>query len=117
MPPLHWATKSLPAPTPASLQLDSVIYPGGAAYPYQLPANQLIWGENLRVMWALLPEFEGKVDLIYADPPFFSNRQYSARGGWGEDSRKPAEWKLAEGYPDHWADLDEYLDMLYPRLA
>ena len=64
MPTLHWATKSLPAPIPASLQLDSVIYPGGAGYPYQLPANQLIWGENLRVMWALLPEFEGKVDLI-----------------------------------------------------
>ena len=117
MPTLHWATKSLPAPIPASLQLDSVIYPGGAGYPYQLPANQLIWGENLRVMWALLPEYEGKVDLIYADPPFFSNRQYSARVGRGEDSRKPAEWKLAEGYPDHWADLDEYLDMLYPRLA
>jgi DNA modification methylase len=62
-------------------------------------------------------EYEGKVDLIYADPPFFSNRRYSARVGRGEDSRKPAEWKLAEGYPDHWTDLDAYLDMLYPRLA
>ena len=117
MPRLEWATKSAPTPLTASLQLDSVIYPEGAGYPYQLAANQLIWGDNLRVMWALLPEYEGKVDLIYADPPFYTNRQYPARVGRGEDSRKPAEWKLAEGYPDHWTNLDAYLDMLYPRLV
>ena len=117
MPTLHWATKSLPAPIPATLHVDSIIYPGGKGYPDQIPANQLIWGDNLRAMWALLPEYEGRVDLIYADPPFFSNRHYPARVGRGEDSRKPAEWKLAEGYPDHWTNLDAYLDMLYPRLV
>jgi hypothetical protein len=37
--------------------------------------------------------------------------------GRGEDSRKPQEWQMAEGYPDHWEDLEAYLDMLYPRLA
>jgi DNA modification methylase len=68
-------------------------------------------------MAALLPEYEGQVDLIYADPPFFTNRRYPARVGRGEDSRRPQEWKLAEGYPDAWDNLEAYLDMLYPRLA
>ena len=60
---------------------------------------------------------KARIDLIYADPPFFTNRKYSARIGRGEDSRKPDEWQLTEGYRDHWADLDAYLDFLYQRLA
>ncbi len=80
------------------------------------PASRLILGENLSVMKALLPEYEGRINLIYADPPFFTNRKYSARIGRGEDSRKPDGWQLAEGYPDHWEDLDSYLDFLYQRL-
>ncbi len=96
--------------------MDSIVYPQGAGYPDKIPENQLIFGDNLPVISALLPEFEGKINLIYADPPFFTNRRYPMRIGRGEDSRKPKEWQLAEGYPDHWADLDAYLDMLYPRL-
>ena len=68
-------------------------------------------------MASLLPFYEEKVNLIYADPPFFTNRAYPARVGRGEDSRRPREWQLAEGYADHWPDLDAYLDFLYPRLA
>jgi DNA modification methylase len=68
-------------------------------------------------MSALLAEYEGQIDLIYADPPFFTNRRYPARVGRGEDSRRPKEWQLAEGYPDHWPDIEAYLDMLYPRLS
>ena len=117
MPTLHWATKSPPEPLPASLHLDSIIYPHSQGYPHQLAQNQLIWGDNLAVMRALLPEYEGRLDLIYADPPFFTNRHYPARIGRGEDSRKPSQWKLAEGYPDHWPNIEAYLDMLYPRLV
>ena len=68
-------------------------------------------------MAALLPEYEGCINLIYADPPFFTNRKYSARIGRGEDSRKPDEWQLTEGYRDSWPDLNAYLDFLYQRLA
>jgi DNA modification methylase len=81
------------------------------------PANQLILGDNLVVMASLLPNYEGKINLIYADPPFFSNRAYPARVGRGEDSRRPREWQLVEGYADHWSDLEAYLDFLYPRLV
>ena len=79
--------------------------------------NRLMLGDNLRVMSALLPDYEGKVDLIYADPPFFTNQGYPARVGRGEDSRQPEAWELAKGYQDKWGSLDEYLDMLYPRLV
>ena len=117
MPSLNWASKSSISIQPAALETDSIVYPQGVGYPGENPKNQLILGDNLQVMSALLPEFEGKINLIYADPPFFTNRKYPMRIGRGEDSRNPKEWQLAEGYPDHWTDLDAYLDMLYPRLA
>ena len=117
MPSLTWPGKHLANIAPASLKLDSILYPQGCGYPNSRPENRLIFGDNLSVMAALLPEYEGRINLIYADPPFFTNRKYPARIGRDEDSRKPAEWRLAEGYPDHWSNLDSYLDFLYQRLA
>ncbi|NLG73208.1 MAG: site-specific DNA-methyltransferase [Chloroflexi bacterium] len=116
MPTLNWASKKAYEPSPCTLVADSLVFPQGAGYPHADPQNRLIYGDNLAVMAALLPEYEGKIDLIYADPPFFTNRRYPARIGRGEDSRRPENWQLAEGYPDDWPDLDAYLDMLYPRL-
>jgi DNA modification methylase len=117
MPSLHWATKKPIAPISAALKVDSLVYPRGAGYPDIRPQNHLILGDNLAVMSALLPDYEGRIHLIYADPPFFTNRQFPARVGRDEDSRRPQEWLLADGYPDRWPDIDAYLDMLFPRLA
>lgn len=116
MPSLTWATKSTPSIPPATLETASIVYPQGKGYPDATPVSQLILGDNLVVMSALLPELRGRINLIYADPPFFTNRRYPMRIGRGEDSRRPREWQLAEGYPDHWQNIDQYLDMLYPRL-
>jgi DNA modification methylase len=117
MPSIHWKGKQLSQPVPATLIQNSFVYPHGHGYPAGCPANRLILGDNLSVMAALLPELEGRIDLIYADPPFFTNQKFAARIGRGEDSRKPEQWKLAEGYQDRWSDLDAYLDFLYRRLA
>jgi site-specific DNA-methyltransferase (adenine-specific) len=117
MPTLTWPGKNLRQIEPASIVKDSILYPNGCGYPDTNPASRLILGDNLSVVTALLPEYEGKVQLIYADPPFFTNRKYPARIGRGEDSRKPEAWKLADGYHDHWENLDAYLDFLYQRLA
>jgi site-specific DNA-methyltransferase (adenine-specific) len=117
MPILNWPSKCLSEPEPADLIFDSVIYPQGQGYPDVIPESHLFLGDNLRVMSALLPKYEGCLDLIYADPPFFTNKHYPARIGRGEDSRRPVEWQLAEGYGDHWTDIDDYLNFLYPRLA
>jgi DNA modification methylase len=117
MPSIHWTGKHLSQPAPASLRQDSIIYPDGFGYPKTQLHNHLILGDNLAIMAALLPKYEGRINLIYADPPFFTNRKFTARIGRGEDSRKPDLWQLAEGYHDNWSDLDAYLDFLYQRLA
>jgi len=117
MPSINWTGKHLTKPQPASLIKDSVVYSNGHGYPKTRPDSRLILGDNLSVMTALLPEFEERINLIYADPPFFTNRNFNARIGRGEDSRKPDKWQLAEGYQDDWQDLDAYLDFLYQRLS
>jgi len=116
MPKLEWPSKSENLKPDGNLITESILYPGSEDKIPAKAENRLILGDNLRVMNALMEEYEGKLDLIYVDPPFFTNKGYSARVGRGEDSRKPEEWQLAEGYADRWQDLDSYLDMLYPRL-
>ncbi|MEW6717656.1 MAG: site-specific DNA-methyltransferase [Chloroflexota bacterium] len=117
MPQLIWPSKTPPSPIPACLHTDSIIYPEGQGYPHAEPENHLILGDNLAVMSALLEEYEESIHLIYADPPFFTNRRYPARVGRDEDSRRPEEWELVEGYTDSWPNIEAYIDMLYPRLA
>ncbi|HCR70989.1 MAG TPA: hypothetical protein DIW23_06065, partial [Anaerolineae bacterium] len=117
MPTFNWTGKHLSSVQPATLIQDSITFPKGRGYPKSRPDGRVILGDNLNVMSALLPEYENKINLIYADPPFFTNRKFSARIGKGEDSRKPSKWKLAEGYHDSWNDIDSYLQFLYERLS
>ena len=112
MPSIIWQDKAQRPIASATLQHEAWISPTHPAPP----ENRLILGDNLRIMAALLPQYEGKLKLIYIDPPFFTNRKFAARIGRGEDSRKPDEWQMAEGYHDHWENLDAYLDFLYQRL-
>lgn len=66
--------------------------------------NHLILGDKQFVLPALLPEFAGKVDLIYIDPPFMTGRDFRS----GE--------QLA--YSDKWDNnLDLYLQWLYETLV
>lgn len=43
--------------------------------------NKLICGDNLEILATMEPE---SVDLIYIDPPFFSNRNYEII--WGDEA-------------------------------
>ncbi len=112
MPSLTWKDKKLRKNLPATLKTDAWI---NASSPTP-PQNRLIRGDNLAIMAALLPEYEERINLIYIDPPFFTNRKFSARIGRDKDSRKPKEWETVAGYQDNWSDLDTYLDFLYQRL-
>jgi len=114
MPLLTWHNKKHITPQAASLKTEAWINPSHSHHP---PDNRLILGDNLAIMAALLPEYEEHINLIYIDPPFFTNRKFSARIGRGEDSRKPKEWEMTEGYQDNWKDIDSYLDFLYRRLV
>lgn len=39
--------------------------------------NRLIWGDKKYVLPSLLPEFAGKINLIYIDPPFDTSQDFS----------------------------------------
>jgi len=39
--------------------------------------NRLIWGDKKYVLPSLLPEFAGRVDLVYIDPPFDTGADFS----------------------------------------
>lgn len=137
---LVWDTKPKKAPNPKNLgfQIAEVVVPNPAnqAGP-RLPidpgtqevdtkaCNRLIWGDNLLVMQALLAQgYEGKINLIYIDPPYDSQADYGHRialtpSGSEQRSELNAEMSALErlAYRDTWeSGLDSYLDMMVPRL-
>ncbi|MCL0082734.1 site-specific DNA-methyltransferase [Dehalococcoidia bacterium] len=138
---LVWDTKPRRAPNPRDIEFQTaeVVIPNWVRDSGQIPMsfrnglfgeqdldkqqmNRLIWGDNLLAMQALLAQgYEGKINLIYIDPPFWSGEQYNFQtavqvASLGELSREPTfVERLA--YKDTWAGgIDSYLDMLYPRL-
>ena len=138
---LVWDSKPKKAPNPKNLgfQIAEVVVPNpatqsGPRLPFDpgtqevdtKACNRLIWGDNLLVMQALLAQgYEGKINLIYIDPPFDSKADYShtvqltpdgsGKGGGELNAEMSALERLA--YRDTWEDgTDSYLDMLYPRL-
>jgi len=73
--------------------------------------NQLYWGNNLDVLYHLLNKFEGKIKLIYIDPPFFTGMNYHL------NIEESSNNYNVVAYQDHWdKDLDSYLQMLYERI-
>ena len=71
----------------------------------ELEPNRLIWGDNLHMM-RQLPS--ASIDLIYIDPPFFSNRTYNVI--WGDENERRSFSDIWEG------GLDGYLIWLNARL-
>lgn len=71
----------------------------------ELPANQLILGDNLEVLRTLPGE---SIDLIYIDPPFFSGEIYNVI--WGDTNEVRTFYDIWEG------GIDSYLVWLNARL-
>lgn len=79
--------------------------------------NMIIHGDNLEALKALLPEYEGKVDCVYIDPPYNTGNE-----GWvyNDNVNDPRikKWigevvgKEGEDFSRH----DKWLCMMYPRL-
>ncbi len=86
--------------------------------------NRLIWGDKKYVLPSLLPEFAGKVDLIYIDPPFDTGADFSfiaaiPQHESGEDvesvtfTKQPSMLEQ-KAYRDTWSrGLDSYLEWFY----
>jgi len=134
---LLWDTKPRRAPNPKDIEFQTaeVVIPNPKTAG-QLPfsfrngilgeteldkqkMNRLIWGDNLLAMQALLNQgYEGKINLIYIDPPFDSKADYSHRMTieGNEFTKEPSVIERL-AYKDTWTGgTDSYLDMLYPRL-
>lgn len=76
--------------------------------------NRLIWGDKRYVLPSLLPEFAGKVDLIYIDPPFATGADFSFQAQVGEETFEKAPSVVEQkAYRDTWGrGLDSYLRWL-----
>ncbi len=90
--------------------------------------NRLIWGDKKYVLPSLIPEFAGKVNLIYIDPPFDTGQNFSFTAvipdhtRTDEDETTPftKEPSILEqkAYRDTWGrGLDSYLQWLYEALV
>lgn len=77
--------------------------------------NRLIWGDKKYVLPSLLPEFAGKVDLIYIDPPFATGSDFSFQVEIdGESFIKEPSVIEQKAYRDTWGrGLDSYLQWFY----
>jgi len=67
--------------------------------------NRIIWGDNLEILKNMESE---SVDLIYLDPPFFSNKNYEII--WGDAGE-------IRSFEDRWAGgMDHYIAWLKERV-
>jgi adenine-specific DNA-methyltransferase len=90
--------------------------------------NRLVWGDKKYVLPSLLPEFAGKVNLIYIDPPFATGADFSfsinipdhSNGPDDETTHFRKEPSVLEqkAYRDTWGrGLDSYLQWMYATLT
>ncbi|MFN8378119.1 MAG: site-specific DNA-methyltransferase [Anaerolineae bacterium] len=81
--------------------------------------NRLIWGDKKYVLPSLLPEFAGKVDLIYIDPPFATGADFSFQAQVGEEEfEKTPSIVEQKAYRDTWGrGLDSYLTWFYDTVT
>ncbi len=85
--------------------------------------NRLIWGDKKYVLPSLLPEFAGKINLIYIDPPFATGDNFSFTATIPEaDEEFVKEPSIIEqkAYRDIWGGgrrLDSYLQWFYATVA
>lgn len=73
--------------------------------PKQFEPNELYFGDNLEVMQSF---HSNSIDLIYTDPPFFSQRNYS--------SESQIDKGEVRQFTDTFDNLSDYLEFLHPRL-
>ena len=81
--------------------------------------NRLIWGDKKYVLPSLLPEFAGKVDLIYIDPPFATGADFSLDVEIGENQfTKNPSMIEQKAYRDTWGyGIDSFLQWFYETTA
>ena len=121
MPTLHWVGKNKVVnhhhDVPFRLLDKQYSFTAQEGSPANSTDNRIIHGDNLEALKSLLPEFEGKVNCIYIDPPYNTGNE-----GWvyndNVNDPKIKKW-LGQVVGKEGEDLsrhDKWLCMMYPRL-
>jgi len=121
MPTLHWVGKDKVVnhhhDVPFRLLDKKYTFTANEGTPANSTGNRIIHGDNLEALKSLLPEFEGKVNCIYIDPPYNTGNE-----GWvyndNVNDPKIKKW-LGQVVGKEGEDLsrhDKWLCMMYPRL-
>lgn len=121
MPTLHWVGKNKVVnhhhDVPFRLLDKQYSFKAKDGSPSNSTNNRIIHGDNLEALKSLLPEFEGKVNCIYIDPPYNTGNE-----GWvyndAVNDPKIKKW-LGQVVGKEGEDLsrhDKWLCMMYPRL-
>lgn len=121
MPTLHWVGKDKVKhhhrDVPYRVLTDEHQYQAPVGTPSNSTDNRIIQGDNLEALKSLLPEFEGKVQCIYIDPPYNTGNESWVYNDNVNDPRI-RKWlgqvvgKEGEDMSRH----DKWLCMMYPRL-
>ena len=79
--------------------------------------NKIIHGDNLEALKALLPEYEGRINCIYIDPPYNTGNENWVYNDNVNDPKIKKWLKQVVGKEgDDLSRHDKWLCMMYPRL-
>jgi adenine-specific DNA-methyltransferase len=116
MPMLNWLGKDAVVDHHRRVPLRGLVEVPELAIPGDGPGHTLIEGDNLDALKALLPQYRGRVDCIYIDPPYNTGNE-----GWvyNDNVNSPAmrDWLKKEVGRDDLSRHDKWLCMMYPRLV
>lgn len=79
-------------------------------------AHRVIEGDNLEALKLLLPEYRGRVRLIYIDPPYNTGGSFEYRDNFRQSRRGYARATGQESESDG-RQHTAWLNLMYPRLA
>ena len=124
MPTLHWVGKDKVVnhhhDVPFHLLNKQYSFIANKGTPANSTTNRVIHGDNLEALKSLLPEFEGKVNCIYIDPPYNTGNDIDKKTSWTyNDSVNDPQIRRWLGKTVGKEDLskhDKWLCMMYPRL-
>ncbi len=121
MPILHWVGKDKVVnhhyDVPFRLLKKQYSFQAKQDAPKNSTNNHIIHGDNLEALKSLLPEFEGKINCIYIDPPYNTGNESWVYNDNVNDP-KIKKW-LGQVVGKEGEDLsrhDKWLCMMYPRL-
>lgn len=122
MPTLHWIGKDKVVnhhhEVPFRVLTHAAQHRAPDGAPPNTTDNRIIHGDNLAALKSLLPEYEGRIQCVYIDPPYNTGNE-----GWAYNDNvndpKLKAWlgtvvgKEGEDLSRH----DKWLCMIYPRLT